>query len=188
MGYSTVTPIFDAAEYRIFFVILRAILAVIVLTKVSFKTTWEEIYTYDIALGGIPPIDTSLQNVSMWGPRASLAIWYSFPSILVDPKFVTSIPPHACRTSDCLSYFYPRGTGDRVNNSIWHPHAYPQANGIILNDAPGYQIEYGGLTSDSRGTLVCHTYGMSTFALQLCITKQEDEIVAGLYPTFHSHE
>lgn len=74
-------------------------------------------------------------------------------SFITDPRFVTSIEPVSCSRKDCLSIFLPGGmdavryddsTGLRTLFSGEFPGDYTT---IVVNDAPGYQIEYASIQS-----------------------------------------
>ena len=165
---------------RILFLVLRAALGVILLAKVNFKTTWYAQYSYPISLGGVPPIDPSLQQIPNWAQRASNVVMNVWPSILVDPTIVTPVPPYVCSGSDCISLFCPGGTGAVANNSVWDKKTYAQATAIVLNDAPGYQIEFTALTNvPPDPTAVCHSYATSSLGIQICIQTDGSQIIAG---------
>jgi hypothetical protein len=72
---------------------------------------------------------------------------------ITDPRFVASVEPVMCSGQDCLSIFLPGGmdavryddsTGLRTLFSGQFPGDYTT---IVINDAPGYQIEYASISS-----------------------------------------
>ena len=74
-------------------------------------------------------------------------------SFITDPRFVATIAPVTCSGKDCLSIFLPGGmdsvryddsTGLRTLFSGDFPGDYTT---IVVNNAPGYHIEYAAITS-----------------------------------------
>jgi len=72
---------------------------------------------------------------------------------ITDPRFVTSVEPVLCSGKDCLSIFLPGGmdavryddsTGMTTLFSGDFPGDYTT---IVVNDAPGFQIEYASIQS-----------------------------------------
>lgn len=74
-------------------------------------------------------------------------------AFITDPRFVTSVEPVMCSGKDCLSIFLPGGmdsvryddsTGMKTLFSGEFPGDYTT---IVVNDAPGFQIEYAPISS-----------------------------------------
>jgi hypothetical protein len=156
----------------------------ILLADISFKTTYSRVYTYPVDDGGVPPIDLSVQNTTDYSLQASYLLWNTYSRVFLDPLFYIEIPPRSCSGSDCLSYYFPGGTGLNVNGSVWDWSVLPQANAGLYNDYPGYQVEfYPPASSDPAPSAgECGTYGQEWWAIQLCIVKEKEHLIAGFKP------
>lgn len=87
-------------------------------------------------------------------------------------SIITSIGPLNGSQQSCQSYFIP---GPVVTDPTMPPG--PTINGsdgtvLIVNDVPGYQIDYSPVTSDDPILLPdvdCNLYGMEWAAIQICV-------------------
>ena len=183
MGNAKVMHKGTLSDLRLFFLILRAALGIALFAKLDFKTTWVARYSYAVSNGGLPPIDTTLQQLPDWVQEASLVVLSAWTFILDNPALAIPVPPYQCTSNDCMSFFYPGSTGLVVNGSVWEKGAYPEANAIVLNNAPGYQLEFTSLTNvPPDATAVCHRYATSSIGIQLCIQTDGSDIIAGPFP------
>ena len=161
------------ANYWLLFVIIRAALTIILLSDINFITTYPPVYEYDIMQAGLPPINASLVAGGT-NLDATAEFWWSFPSLMTDQAVITTVPPLTCSGSDsCLSYFLP-GPMTLVfydDNLPLTRANYSDATALLVNDAPGYQVEYSQVAND-ESTLQdtdCQLYGMPWAALLICI-------------------
>src|SRR5271156_837147 len=176
---------------RIFFLILRGVLGVLLLSDVSFTPTYPQVYTYPIEQAGVAPLNTSIVNtVSLFNLTATAEFWWYFPALLTDVKRVKPVAPIACTdTNYCNSYFIPGSMSSIVldpNQTVLSQNDYPGALASIQDNAPGYQLDFYPIdrVNDPYMTLDdCQLYGVDFLAFQVCLK----EVPGGsmLAGTFH---
>lgn len=103
-------------------------------------------------------------------------------SILTDPTFVTNVPPQHCKGSDCKSLFLPGGlelvrqlNGTALNFQV----ESPEDSVIIVNDAPGYQVEYAPSNYSFNHATDCTTTGFDVSSFYSCLVFTGDAIISG---------
>jgi hypothetical protein len=114
-------------------------------------------------------------------------------AFITDPRFVVSIEPVMCSGKDCLSIFLPGGmdavryddsTGMKTLFSGEFPGDYTT---IVVNDAPGYQIEYASISSVDSDfqfdqNTDCTMYLQSIGdGLYICMVEKEAQLFLGIY-------
>lgn len=119
---------------------------------------------------------------------ATSEFWWSFPSLMTDQAVITTIPPITCSNPSCLSYFLP-GAMTLVSFDDNLPPIgkdnYSDAYVFIVNNAPGYQIEYEDVPPDDLTLSLpdgdCQLYGMPWAAILICIKKIDNALIGGTY-------
>ena len=115
---------------------------------------------------------------------------------LTDPRFVANLDPINCQGEDCLSIFLPGGLHTvrvRVNNGAKNATLFKGELGgefesILVNQAPGYQVEFYGLPEGYRfKSEDCKMYldeiGFPNYGLYVCIAGHGADMLAGSYFT-----
>jgi hypothetical protein len=165
--------------------LMRGVLAFILLANINFVTTYRTVFQSGILHAGLAPINSAIANGGL-NLGATAEFWWSFPSLMTDQAAVTTVPPLTCSTSDdsCVSYFLP-GT---VTQIVYDPSLPPilkqnftDAGALLVNDAPGYQIDYSSIASDELAVQVgdCQIYGMPWAALLICIRSIGNSLIGG---------
>jgi len=101
-------------------------------------------------VAGLAPVSGyGLTNISL-ALVPILATSYSI-AFITDPRFVAKVEPVHCSGPDCLSIFLPGGMDgvrfytDEGSHTLFNGQFDGDYDTIIINDAPGYQIEYGSV-------------------------------------------
>jgi hypothetical protein len=101
-------------------------------------------------IGGLaPPSQYGLSDIPLSYVNL-FAITYTM-GFMTDPRFVTSMTPVNCSGSACVSIFLPGGMGsvvidDNTGSYTLFSGGYPgDYTVIVINDAPGYQMEYASI-------------------------------------------
>jgi hypothetical protein len=136
---------------------------------------------------GLPPLNVSLATVPTFGATITTLLWWYLPSILKDTSLTTQISPINCSSSSCVSYFMPGPISyiayDRTLPQL--PNNFSDADVLVVNDAPGYQIEFVPVAADVQLSLSdCRVYGMPYGAIGICLQAQEDGLVGGNFFLF----
>jgi hypothetical protein len=166
------------------FVVVRGALGVILLSDISFKTTYPEVYSSGITQAGLAPLNVSVTTIPDFNSDATAEFWWYFPSLMTDTARVTTIPPLTCSTPPCLSYFLPGSMGLVILDPELPPigkNNFSDATAFIVNDAPGYQIEFTPVTTEDlplEGN-DCKIYGIPGAALQICVKAVGSELIGG---------
>lgn len=174
-------PGFDQIDIRLFFTVLRGALAIILLSDISFHTTYPVISESTILHAGLSPLNTSIANLTGFNEDATSEFWGSFTSIMTDPA-VTTVPPLSCSGPSCQAYFLP-GTMSIVDfGPSLEPIQKDNFTVFIVNDAPGYQIEYSPVTTADPPLVDtdCEIYGVPWAAIQICIKKAQIGFISGM--------
>lgn len=101
-------------------------------------------------------------------------------SILTDPGFVISVAPIACESSDCKTLFLPGGMElVRSNGAAINTTLFPNESVIIVNNAPGFQLEYEPATYEFNYTTDCTMYGYDVSSFFACLKFNGHNITAG---------
>jgi len=124
------------------------------------NVTFQSIYTpYSNAANATQYVVAGLFPVGSNGidhvPRAYLSLFASAYTMgfMTDPRYVVSVAPVLCSGRGCLSIFLPGGmevvrvddgTG---SNTLFSGDYSGDYSAITVNDAPGYQMEYGLIES-----------------------------------------
>jgi len=170
---------------RIFLTLLRALLGVILLSDVSFKSVYREQDQIPVLQAGLTTMNTSLVGDSVfWEFFGTGNFWWHFPAMM---SYSYSAAPVRCSGKTCQSYFFP-GLISLVRFSSSAPEISdsdsPLATTIIQKNAPGYQIDFYPIdvTQDPPMTLSdCRVFGIPIVAFQLCLKKTNDSsLVAGI--------
>jgi hypothetical protein len=108
-------------------------------------------------------------------------------SILGASSFVTGVAPVMCSGSDCASIFLPGGveiarlSNGNLNATLLNGTGLSNAPAILINNAPGLQIEFSQVPSDfSYNASDCATYGEQRGqGLHLCVGSRNKTLYAG---------
>ncbi len=144
-------------------------------------------------VAGLAPVSSyGLANATL-SMVSIIATSYTI-AFITDPRFVASIEPVMCSGKDCLSIFLPGGmdavrvddsTGLKTLFSGEFPGDYTT---IVVNDAPGFQIEYAPISSvdqnfqfdrNSDCTMYLQSIGDG---LYVCMVEKGDQMFLGNNP------
>lgn len=115
---------------------------------------------------------------------------------LTDPRFVANMEPLNCEGDTCLSIFLPGGlhtvreaNGDK-NSTLFKGKLGGEYESIIVNQAPGYQVEFYDLPDNYRFksedcTIYMDEIGFSDYGLYVCIATHGSDLLSGSYFTYH---
>ena len=181
MGWSKVLPVRYFVDDRIFFVILRGALGVLLLSDISFKSTYPGVLDIPVQRAGLSPMNSSVFQSDNFNMSATGEFWWYFPALLSDTKRVGSVEPLIpCTGPQCGSYFMPGSMMVvSLDNDTTLPSdsSYPEAISYIQNDAPGYQLDFYPIDTAVNPAMTmedCRIYGYNSMALNICI-KQVNE-------------
>jgi hypothetical protein len=176
---------------RMLFALLRSGLGVLLLSDISFKSTYPIVHQFPIARGGLSPLNTSVVYTHFFNMTATAEFWWYFPALLTDNKRVKPVAPLNCSGNMCNSFFIPGSMTTLQFDPQLPPitqDSYPEANSLIQNDAPGYQVEFKPIDANQDPPMLttdCRVYGISIMAIQICLKKVDSSIMAGT-PTENS--
>jgi hypothetical protein len=190
MGWSKVYSIkIKLTINRIFFVILRGALGVLLLSDVSFKSTYPGVFDFAVQSAGLSPMTTAIiDRTPNFNLTATSEFWWYFPALLSDTKRVAPVQSLVpCTGQDCESYFMPGSMPDVVlenGTSLPSGDSYPGAISYIVNDAPGFQFDFYPIdpATDPPMTMEdCRVYGVSEMAVNICLKQvNETSLMAGM--------
>jgi hypothetical protein len=163
------------------------------LGDLAFKNVYTPIRTVPV-LGGIAPLNVSVLEGHL--PIAVICIFFSTytNALLGSSNFVTGMDPITCSGDNCTSIFLPGGV---FNSRLLEPPTRPNLNltllkgdfltnapVVLINNAPGYQVEFTPLDeSFSFLRNDCTMYGQTQGeGLYICVTSIDSTIVAGDIP------
>jgi hypothetical protein len=171
--------------------------------SVKANVTYKNIYTpysYDIGTtnatqrvvaGLVPSSPYGLGNVTASWVNI-LASSYTM-GFITDPRFATSIDPVMCSGNDCLSIFLPGGM-DAVRyddstdaTTLFNGDFSGDYTAIVVNNAPGYQIEYGSIKSVDNEfqfdpNVDCKTYLQSIEdGIHICMVEKGIQVFLGKF-------
>jgi len=101
-------------------------------------------------------------------------------SILTDPGFVIEVTPVGCDPADCKSLFLPGGM-----EIIRYPNgtavsSIPSADPVlIVNNAPGYQVEFSSTDHQFDHTKDCKLFGLPFSSLFSCAAFVDNKLLTG---------
>jgi hypothetical protein len=103
-------------------------------------------------LAGTAPFNANFVSLVSVAMVSTFATSYT-QGFLTDPRYVISIPPTKCKVN-CTSIFLPGSleiaridNGDR-NATLFREHL--EGDSLLINNAPGYQVEFEKHGSDFR--------------------------------------
>lgn len=131
-------------------------------------------------------------------PKALINVYAGTYSagFLTDPRFVANMEPLNCEGDTCLSIFLPGGlhtvreaNGDK-NSTLFKGKLGGEYESIIVNQAPGYQVEFYDLPDNYRfKSEDCIVYmdeiGFSDYGLYVCIAAHGSDLLSGSYFKYH---
>jgi hypothetical protein len=171
---------------RLFFVVLRVALAVLLLSDVSFQPAYPEVYHSTVGAAGLSPVNTSLTISYNFNQYAITEFQWFMNTVFSDPRNVRAVEPLNCPPGDvCSSYFLP-GTPGNVVANLEPPNIttanYSDATSFEQFDAPGYQLDFSNIEPDDPPLEVrdCRVYGTSSYAIQLCLKSVNNSLMAGI--------
>ena len=118
--------------------------------------------------GNIVPCDYTAFNETSWA----------------DSRISTEIEPWNCTGDYCTSVFLPGGLDlVRLRNGTPYTNVYEDIPVTVINDAPGYQLEFSApqedLMFDSESECTIHYEGFNG-AISVCISIYGSLIIAGM--------
>jgi hypothetical protein len=163
---------------RLVFIALEASIGTALLYHVSFRTYWHQVYEFKVDVAGLSPLNTSL------AAGFQFFFWVPFLGVLEDTTSVASIPPLWCSgiEANCSAYFFSGGLRG-VSPNPYALQDHPEADGFVVHDSPGYQMEFASLEQASFSSSDCQLYGYHTAAILICFAQSGNGHVAG-YSTF----
>ena len=150
------------------------------LSNVRFHLSWtDRISSVQFNNAGLSSFNSTLLDIDQFGLAPSF-FWATFPSVLTDGRFVTTVPPYStyCKADpSCNSFFFPGGTGWLSPSPQNKGHS---GTALVIYDAPGVQLEfYSPSQGDELFSTSCRIYGFSGQAIQLCLQANGNEYIAG---------
>jgi hypothetical protein len=165
---------------------VKVLIGIILLSDISIRPAYQEVFQSGVARAGLSPINASLVDISGFDTVATASFWWSFPSLMTNTAEIATIPPLTCSGSSCLSYFLPGPITlllfDEALPMI-ETSDFQEADVLIVNDAPGYQLEFSQPTgNDSKLNLNtdCRPYGISWAMIIICIKKVGNSLIGGI--------
>jgi hypothetical protein len=144
-------------------------------------------------VAGLAPINTNgLSKVPMALVNTCAAYTMSF---ITDPRWVESVDPITCSGKDCLSIFLPGGLDnvrydDGSGNKTLFSGEFPgDYTTIVVNDAPGFQIEYTSIESIDPNFRFDHEKDCKMYlqslddGLYICMVQKDLQLYLGEYLT-----
>lgn len=178
---------------RLFFVILRVALAVLLLSHVSFQPAYPDVYHSPVAAVGLSPVNTSLTISYNFNQYAITEFQWFMNAVLSDPRNIRAVENLNCPPGDvCTSWFLPGTPGNLVADSE-PPNIttanYSDATTFKQFDAPGYQLDFSPIEPDDPPLEVrdCRVYGVSSYAIQICLKNVNNSFMAGILLAFTIH-
>jgi len=111
--------------------------------------------------------------------------------ILGVSKYVVGVSPSTCQGygSDCTAVFLPGGietarlqTGN-LNSTLLNGTILQDSSAMLINNAPGYQLEFFPVGYYDFDPSECVVYGQEqNDSLKICLSSQGSTILAGSYP------
>lgn len=157
------------------------------LVNITFKNVYHPLYSVSV-LAGLAPINISLLR---FVPVSIMCVYFSSNtySILGASNFVTGVPPVRCSGSNCTSVFLPGGlelarlNDGNLNATLLNGTALNHAPVIMINNAPGFQVEFSPMDSDfAFNTSDCVTFGQQRGqGLYLCVGSRNSTLQAGRF-------
>lgn len=142
-------------------------------------------------VAGLAPINTNgLSKVTYALVNVCAAYTMGF---ITDPRWVASVEPNSCSGKDCLSIFLPGGMDsvrydDGTGGTTLFDGKFPgDYTTIVVNDAPGFQIEYSSIQSNDPNfqfdrSSDCKMYLQSLDdGLYLCMVQRDLQLYLGEY-------
>jgi hypothetical protein len=165
-------------------------LAVLLLSNISFTTTQHVVHQFPISRAGLSPLNTSLTLTDQFNATATAQFWWYFPAILSDSLSVQPATPLNCSGDQCQSFFFPGSMRNILLDPKLPPigsSEYPGAISYMQNDAPGYQIDYSPVDpiDSPLGLTDCRVYGIEIMAIQICLKKSNNSLLAGTTHFIH---
>lgn len=151
------------------------------LTHAEFKTSWNTVDQFTLLRAGLSSMNTSLIPDYV---NDTLPFWYYYSAALSDGTYVSTISPLSCSGTECVSYFFPGGI-KQVFPSPPTIQGYDEADGFIVYDTPGYQIDfYPPASKVSWNVADCKIYAVDALlnengAIGICIRQDGNDLVAG---------
>ena len=174
---------------RLFFLLVRGGLAVLLLSDISFKSTYHTVYQLPVERAGLSPLNTSVSTTPFFNQKATSVFWWFFPSLLTDGQNARSVAPLNCSGTPCTSFFLP-GLMNTIEFDPSQPSittsSFPDAVSFIQNDAPGYQLDFVPINIETDPPITsddCQVYGISSLAIQICLKRVDTSFMAGIFPT-----
>lgn len=175
-------------DQRLIFMILRIVLSVLLLSDISFQSTYNEVYDFPVLSAGLSPLNTTIGlHQSNFDSKVTAQFWWFYSSLLTDTQNVRTIEPLNCSGSQCSSYFMPGRAATIVSDPSGPAITttnFTDALSLIQKDAPGYQIEFAPIQSVNQPMTLgdCHLYGYPAVAVQICLMKANSSFLAGDFP------
>ena len=171
---------------RLIFVFVRCALGVLLLSDVSFKSTYHGVHQVPVLVAGIGgAMNTTFAKAPAFNITAPAQFWWYYPALLTGGTTSKAVAPLNCTGNNCNSFFLP-GLMSLIEFDPSQPvitaDQYPDAVSYIQNDAPGYQFDFAPIDyhHDPPMTLDdCRVFGTNGTAVQICLKKMNDWFMAG---------
>jgi len=166
--------------------LIRGGLGVLLLSDISFKSTYRTVYQLPVERAGLSPLNTSVSTAPGFNLKATSVFWWFFPSLLTDGTNARAVAPLNCSGAGCASYFLP-GLMNTIAFDSSRPAItadnYTNAPSFLQNDAPGYQIDFAPIDVETDPGIAlsdCQVYGISSLSIQVCLKKVNTSFMAGM--------
>ncbi|KFY15941.1 hypothetical protein V492_01667 [Pseudogymnoascus sp. VKM F-4246] len=170
---------------------LVTLLGLVLITDVTFKNMYTAVPStaHVPVVAGLAPL--SIEYL-YYVPRSLISVYAGTytAGFLTDPRFVANMGPISCEGKTCLSIFLPGGlhtvrvaTGDR-NSTLFKGQLGGEFESIIVNHAPGYQVEFYDLPDNYRFksedcTMYLDKIGHAGYGLYVCIATHGPDLLSG---------
>jgi hypothetical protein len=124
---------------------------------------------------------TSSNTATIQDTGINMMITGSTNSLLTDPNFVINVAPINCTSSDCKSLFLPGGMElvRYQNGSAINITSAPEDSILIVNNAPGFQVEYEPSDYVFNYSADCTMYGYAVSSFFSCLKFTGTNIISG---------
>ncbi|KFY92697.1 hypothetical protein V498_04812 [Pseudogymnoascus sp. VKM F-4517 (FW-2822)] len=171
---------------------LVTLLGLVLITDVTFKNMYTAVpsIAHVPVMAGLAPLSVEFLP---YVPPALISIYAGTYSagFLTDPRFVANMEPLHCEGDTCLSIFLPGGlhtvrvaSGGKNSTLFRGEIGGGEYESIIIDQAPGYQVEFYDLPDNYKFkkedcTIYMTEIGYSNYGLYVCIAAHGSDLLSG---------
>ncbi|OBT75014.1 hypothetical protein VF21_06337 [Pseudogymnoascus sp. 05NY08] len=171
---------------------LVTLLGLVLITDVTFKNMYTAVHFAAAVpvVAGLAPLSIEFLPYVLPSLISVYAGSYTY-GFLTDPRFVANMEPINCKGDTCLSVFLPGGlhtvrvaSGDKNSTLFKGELGDGKYESIIVNQAPGYQVEFYDLPDNYKFkneecTIYMDEIGFSNYGLYVCIATYGSDLLSG---------